>query len=335
MIYSTILGGAEQVYIDYAKNLREQGHRVINISTFGAQINASLSPDYKIPNNPISVHLLGRLFVFLLALYYKPQLIICHDNRAQHMCVLSRWLLKIPVLAIAHYHGCKVKRGDYAGSVSPNITTFLIESGVPEEKIFTLNNMIYITHAYAQKSLFGKKDIVLGALGRIVPEKGFHHLINTIKILKSEGYNAKLIVGGAGGELENLTNKVKELGLEQDVTFMGWVYNKQDFFDKIDIFCLPSDKESFGLVILEAMNYSKPVITSADGGPKDIIQNKVHGLLVSQSGESFATAVKEIISTENLAENLTKNAYTCLHEKYSSSVIGKNLSNVISLIAKK
>lgn len=335
MIYSKILGGAEQVYVDYALNLRKQGYRVINISAFGAQINESLSPDYKIPNNPLSVHLLGRLFVFLLALYYQPQLIICHDNRAQHVCILSRWLLKIPVLAMAHHYGCKVKRGDYVGSASPDITNSLIENGVSKHRIFTLNNMIYTTHDYAPESLFGKKDIILGGLGRLVKEKGFHHLIDTISTLRAQGYNAKLILGGMGEELNNLIEEAKSLKLEDHITFMGWVYNKQDFFDKIDIFCLPSDKEPFGLVILEAMNYSKPIIAVAEGGPKDIIQNKMNGLLVQQSGESFANAVKEIISTKNLAENLTKNARHTLETKYSPDVVGQNLSNIILSIAKK
>lgn len=335
MIYSTILGGAEQVYVDYAHNLRKQGYKMINISTFSAQVNQLLSPDYKIPNNPISVHVLGRLFVFLLTLYYRPQLIICHDNRAQHMCILSRWLLKIPVLAMAHHHDCKVKRGDYVGAVSEDIKDSLIKNGVAKEKIFLVSNMTKITRSYNPQTLFGKKNILLGGLGRLVIEKGFHYLVDTVSILRNQGYDAQLLLAGTGPELDNLTAQVKSLGLEDAVKFMGWVYNKEEFFDQIDIFCLPSDREPFGLVILEAMNYSKPVIAVSKGGPKDIIQNKVNGLLVSQSGESFAQAVKELISTENLAQDLTYNANQTLETKYSPSVIGRNLSNIINIIAKK
>jgi glycosyltransferase involved in cell wall biosynthesis len=327
--------GTEQVYVDYAKSLRGQGHQVINISTFGATINKIFPPEHTLFKY---FYPIGQLYVLLLALYYKPNMIICHNNRASYMGLLPKIFQKIPVMGIAHIyrsHYRHLKRYDYISAISKDVANSIVKLGFRKDRVFQISNMIYTTHDYAPKNLFGKKDIILGGLGRLVKEKGFHHLIDTISILRAQGYNAKLILGGTGQELNNLIEQAKSLKLEDHITFMGWVYNKQDFFDKIDIFCLPSDKEPFGLVILEAMNYSKPVIAVAEGGPKDIIQNKVNGLLVQQSAKNFAQATIDIISTENLAENLTKNAYNCLETKYSPSVIGQNLSNIILSIAKK
>lgn len=336
MVSENSLGGTEKVYIDYAKMLSAEGHKVINITSFNTTANKLFAPNYRVLFNRKNLHPIGHLTILLLALYYRPKLIICHETSALRLSSLARKWLKIPVMAIVHiYFYNSLKRSDYVGAISQDIKSYLIKNGIEQEKLFLVGNTTEITRQYDQQTLFGKKDIILGGMGRLVVEKGFHYLIDTISILRNQGYNARLILGGTGKELDNLTAQVKSLGLENAVKFMGWVENKQEFFDQIDIFCLPSDREPFGLVILEAMNYSKPVIAVSEGGPKDIIQNKVNGLLVSQSGESFAQAVQELIKTEGLAENLTSNARQTLETKYSPSVIGENLSNIINIIAKK
>ena len=119
----------------------------------------------------------------------------------------------------------------------------------------------------------------------------------------------------------NLQRKVKDLNLENSIEFLGWIADSKDFFAQIDIFILPSKNETFGLVILEAMKFSRPIIATNCDGPKEILRHEIDGLLVDlKSSETIpsqiAKAVEKLISDEKLTNNLVKNSYQRLRKGY-------------------
>ena len=62
--------------------------------------------------------------------------------------------------------------------------------------------------------------------------------------------------------------------------FLGWVEDKRAFFETLDLFCVPSREEPFGIVVLEGMAHGRAVVATAAAGPREIIRDGIDGLLV-------------------------------------------------------
>ena len=101
--------------------------------------------------------------------------------------------------------------------------------------------------ATKQKQPQGSR-LVLGAMGRFVPEKGFDLLLKSLKMLKDKKYKFKLLLAGDGAERGMIEKMISELGLKKEVELVGWVDNLASFYKQINVFCLSSRKESFGLL---------------------------------------------------------------------------------------
>src|SRR6202034_4671627 len=90
----------------------------------------------------------------------------------------------------------------------------------------------------------------------------------------------KAVLAGEGEEEGALRDLAREKGLGEELRFAGWVTDKQAFFDSIDLFCLPSHHEPFGIVLLEAMAQGLPVVATASEGPSEILEAGEPGVLV-------------------------------------------------------
>ena len=80
--------------------------------------------------------------------------------------------------------------------------------------------------------------------------------------MKKKGYKASAVIAGDGACKEELKTYVSTLKLNNEIEFLGWVQNQNDFFSKIDVFCLTSTEETFGIVLLDAMKHKIPIVTT-------------------------------------------------------------------------
>ena len=105
-----------------------------------------------------------------------------------------------------------------------------------------------------------KEDITIGFLGRINKNKGIEDLLEVFNNLDENNLN--LVIGGHADEqyLEYL-NSISQQTKKESIKYLGYVENRKLFFDEIDIFIFPSFSEGLGLVLLEAMSFSKICIT--------------------------------------------------------------------------
>lgn len=180
---------------------------------------------------------------------------------------------------------------------------FIKEEGVPAEKIVIIHHGLDFSNWKSSEAgrerirnefnINGK--IVFGAIGRIFWSKAYPTLFKAFAPVAEKHPNLTLMVIGAG-DLTELRQLARELGIEKQIIFAGWRNDITDLFSAMDVFVHPSLVESFGLVIIEAMAMGKPIICTDVGIAREIIKDNINGFLVpTGSEEKLSTAMEKII----------------------------------------
>lgn len=144
--------------------------------------------------------------------------------------------------------------------------------------------------------------------------------------------NVRLHIGGGGAEETRLRAYVEHEGLAESVTFLGMLSRKQvmQAMDNADIFVLPSEYETFGVVLIEAMAKGLPVIATRSGGPESIVIDEV-GLLVDPcSVDQLANAM--VFFMENRAKYNSENIRKICRDAYSESAVVAKLCDVYDAV---
>ena len=199
--------------------------------------------------------------------------------------------------------------------------------GLPFEKINVVPNGININafngierdYEFRRQYAADNEKIIL-FMGRLVYEKGIQHLIDAMpKIL--EHYNdAKLIIAGKGGMLDELKAKVDMMGLSQKVYFTGYLNSKQvpKMYKCADISVFPSTYEPFGIVALEAMLAGVPTVVSDTGGLNEIINHGINGMKsYTGNSNSLADSILTLLYDKHLCSEVTKNAKQKVKAEYN------------------
>jgi glycosyltransferase involved in cell wall biosynthesis len=143
------------------------------------------------------------------------------------------------------------------------------------------------------------------SIGRFVPEKGYRHLLDAAaRIERTRPGVHWMLVGG--GELEDeLVAQARRLGLGTQVHFLGWREDVADLLALGDLFVLPSEREGFGRVLVEAMAMGKAVVATTAGGIPEIVLDGDTGLLVPPAAPtSLAEAVGALLGDPGRAVRL-------------------------------
>ncbi|MCX6075027.1 MAG: glycosyltransferase family 4 protein [Campylobacterales bacterium] len=128
-----------------------------------------------------------------------------------------------------------------------------------------------------QEQLGLGKSFTVGIIGRIEPAKGQHIVLEAVKKLRAKGLETKALVIGAAMEesyLQKLQNEYGDVAI-----FTGFTTQAQAMMQMCDVMVLATENETFGLVLIEAMMCGVCVIASNRGGPLEIIDDGVNGLL--------------------------------------------------------
>lgn len=162
-------------------------------------------------------------------------------------------------------------------------------------------------------------------VGRLIERKGVGHLIRALGVVR-QAIPARLIVIGDGPERPLLERAAREARVAEHVEFRGRVTDEElrRAYAAASVFVLPSvldarqDTEGLGVVLLEAMNYSVPVIASDIGGITDIVQHDRTGLLVPPGDEpALAHALSRVLTDPALSRMLGQAGRQRLHDAFS------------------
>jgi len=175
----------------------------------------------------------------------------------------------------------------------------------------------------------GKKNILF--LGRLERRKGLIYLIKAYYQLKQEIPDSRLIVVGPGTRLRKPYEKwIKNRGLE-DVVFTGYISeaDKPRYFKTADVYCSPAtSRESFGIVLLEAMAVGTPVVASDIDGYNSVITHDKDGLLTPpRDTDSLARTLISVLKDEPLRQRLTAEALATA-KKYSWEKVAQRVCDL-------
>lgn len=330
-MFSKVNGGLEQVFLNYTPGLISQGNEVIPIIHPKAEIK-----DQCTQNNLVTLHNFNQhdfIALFRLRRFLKrekPDCIITHSYRAAYL--FNKTKTKIPKIAVCHVKGHYDFGSDAIIALTEHMRQHIIATGVPEHTVFTVPNMIALPKHLKYKKPKVTKVPIIGVCARFADIKGVDLFIHALAKLKKRKIPFLAKIAGDGKERERYEHMIVELNLSDDVELLGWITDTQSFYKSIDLFCLPSREEAFGLVVLESMMHSLPMVLSALSGPIDIVGNSNCALMVPPCDPlAMADGIERIISEPELAQQLSLNAFNRVND-FSMEHIAPKLQRVVEQV---
>lgn len=158
----------------------------------------------------------------------------------------------------------------------------------------------------------------IGILANIRKLKGHYDLIDICKQLQQTGIETTFICGGVDNTEGHFAKAVSAAALTNSFEFVGYVSNKQAYFDQLDLFLLPSYLEGMPTVVLEAMSFGLPVIASnVDGIPEQIIHMQNGWLCKPGDSKAFVDAITILLQNDDLRSQFVEQSYLHLQKHFS------------------
>ena len=204
--------------------------------------------------------------------------------------------------------------------------------GLPFDKInvipngINLSNFTGIERDFRRQYAMDNEKIIL-YVGRLVYEKGVQHLIAAMPKILSNYHDAKLIIAGRGGMMDELRAEASNLGLNDKIYFTGYLNSKQvqKMYKCADVAVFPSTYEPFGIVALEAMLAGVPTVVSDVGGLDEIVTHGVDGMKsYAGNANSIADSVTALLYDHQLATNVSKKAKQKVKDQFNWEKIAQD-----------
>nr|WP_238943091.1 N-acetyl-alpha-D-glucosaminyl L-malate synthase BshA [Planococcus beijingensis] len=235
-----------------------------------------------------------------------------------------------------------IEKSDIVTAVSDSLRDQTYDLINPDKKIETVYNFVDEREYFPQDSKELKAELgiepdqkVMIHVSNFRNVKRVQDVVETFSQARQQ-LDCKLLLVGDGPEMGRIIQQVQDLGLEDDVLFLGKRDSLAEFYNISDIKILLSEKEAFGLVLLEAMACGVPVIGSNIGGMPEIIEPGVNGYLVELGDTKQAAEYAiEMMSDEKKLEELRQGALKTVAERFHSSKILKHYEGLYERLLAK
>lgn len=244
---------------------------------------------------------------------------------------LKYWVSYIGKIGVIGYlvEKLAVLMPDKIISVSEHTTNKLINILHSKKDIITITNGIDLK--YIQKIILSstKSDVIFA--GRLIEYKNVDILIKAIKIISEKKPEVKCLIIGDGPEKKRLEKIVVTLKLTKNVLFLGFLENQDEVYSLIKsskVFVLPSTREGFGIVVIEANACGIPVITinHKDNAAKDLIEEGKNGYVCELNEKYMAERILDVF--KNSTDEKTKHICVDSARKYDWDQIIEKLEEV-------
>ena len=175
--------------------------------------------------------------------------------------------------------------------------------------------------------------VTLLYLSNLIKGKGILILMDAVEIIKNKGYEFKLRVVGPEGDVnyETLKTLVQQKKLDKEVSLIGSKFKEEKYkeFREAGIFVLPSDYDTFGLVLLEAMQFGVPCISTRVGGIPDVLGNG-NGIIIPKiNSTELSIAIEHLLLHPEERERISKSAFEHYKKNFTTSVFEQRLKNIL------
>ncbi len=321
-------GGLELYVSRLAVLLRQRGHDCRAVALHGTRLAAGLA-DQGVPTTFLraSAHPLPLLAARRLGRLLDDEaidVVHLHWSRDLPLAALAKRLCRRPVRLVhsRHMSITRPKHDVYHRFLYHGLDRLVVLSEVMREEALrylpvpeTAIEVIYLGVPGPGPEIAGRpapsrthNDLLIGLFGRIEPLKGQHLLIEAVDLLRKRGFPARArIIGHAmdAAYLAQLKQDVARRGLGEQIEFAGFLPDPMRIMPEFDIIVLATRRETFGLVLVEAMRCGVAVIGSRAGGVPEIIEHEQSGLLFEpESAESLADCLQRLAGDAELRRRL-------------------------------
>jgi glycosyltransferase involved in cell wall biosynthesis len=255
----------------------------------------------------------------------------------QHQVPDGHWLDRLATRLPARAIGCSSEANRAAQ-----------ETLLPRRRTFVVNPGIELGGALpdARDGLRNRLGIppgrtVVGVVGRLQPWKGQDRFLEAIAELRRRGNDVHgLLVGGeafgrSAGYGEELRVLAQRLGIDERVTMTGQVDDPCPYFELLDVAVNASEAEPFGIVLLESMAAGTPVVAVAAGGPLDVVEDGVSGVLaVDGSPQALAAAIASLLGDPGRRRAIAAAGRRRCEERFSAAAMAGRLGAELEAIAR-
>src|SRR5215210_7940631 len=252
---------------------------------------------WAIPTGPAAVSAARRLGL--------PSVITMHGgdvyvNPEQGYDFPTRWYVR-PALRWT------LRKADALTAITEDCRQHALRAGAPDGSMFLVFNGTDLRRfsptpaGTAVNPRFGPTMIF--ACRQLFPRKGIRFLIEAAAQLKPRFPDLKVVVAGDGFERPELARLAADLGIAQDVTFLGWVPNTDlpPYYRAAAVSVIPSLEEGFGIPAAEAMGCEVAVVASDAGGLPEVVEDGVTGLVVPRGdSKALAKAIASLLANPEL-----------------------------------
>ena len=282
------------------------------------------------PRNPLSTKLLkSRKQLFNLVKENKYDLIICHQPVGGVMGRMAGHKFNIPVIYVAHgfhfYKGCPKKNLLYKciekhyskytdALVTMNEEDYQSALKFKAKKVYKINGIgvdlekykrVPVSNDLSKELGVTQDNFVVLSVGELNENKNHEVVIRAIAKLNDSGI--KYLICGQGNRMEEYLKLVKELGIENQVSLLGFRKDIPEIMSLSNLYIMPSFREGLPKSMMEAMCAGLPVVASNIRGCKDLIDVQQGGILCQPSNiDEFANAIKQIKENKTKQETMAE-----------------------------
>ena len=313
-----------QISVLTSKTHKQNEHRIEGIHVFpypvlslaervGLPYPVPLFKAYKIFTEVIRkcdiVHVHGHPYMSSyiackIAKKYKKPLILTQHNT---FIDFRSWLNIVEQLNDWVVGSMVLKDADKVITVSRKTMEYVLKLGADKSKTSVMyngvdQNFFYPMNKERSKDKLGlpENKLLILTVRRLVYKNGLDTLLESASLLARDCPNLLFIVVGNGPDRKFMTNRIRQLGVNDNVRLAGFVPEEllPLYYNAADYFVIPSSSgEGLPLVLLEAMACGLPVIATTVGGTPEIIKDMVNGALVPpRNQEALAQAISKLIS---------------------------------------
>ena len=330
------IGGAERIVYQLSSDLKDEFDSVHVASTGGlweSELSAKGIQHHKIldidSKNPLTVL---KLLTSIRQIIKKNEITIVHTHH--RMAAFYIRLLKLVHPKLIHVYTAhnvfkdKLPLYRFALKNAKSVAVGeAVNKNLKEDVVITDSRVIYNGVVLKETDdqvdeIISYSGIKLGCIARLSEQKGLTYLLDAMSLLTVK--DIRLFIVGDGELRNELENKVKELDLQDSVTFLGYRKDIVECINSFDFCVLPSVFEGFGLVAIEAFMNSKTLVATDIPGLNEVVTNKNGILVPAKDPAALASAIDKLAMDETLRQELASQAKKDYENKFSYPLFLEN-----------